>query len=159
MNVSPLAGSNPIPFESVKSFGIAVPNVNLPPTVGNGITIHNGDDMGFTEAETMFDYYFSLKLRNGSTVDFPAGHTVFVPSSPPLRADRTNTSVTVPVERPKSDYQGHFRVLSIANCVICHFYMRLLNLTADRGILADRRQLDSLHRRRSHPRRSRFSVG
>ncbi len=30
-------------------------------------------------AETMFEYYFRLALRNGSTIEYPVGHTGFIP--------------------------------------------------------------------------------
>jgi hypothetical protein len=30
-------------------------------------------------AETMFEYYFRLALRNGSTIDYPVGRTGFIP--------------------------------------------------------------------------------
>ena len=31
-------------------------------------------------SETLFEYYFAMRLKNGSTLDFPAGRASFVPA-------------------------------------------------------------------------------
>ena len=100
---------------SVKSFGVAVPNVNLPPTAVDHFSAFDAEQLGFSSTETAFDYYFHMKLRNGSTLDVPAGSTAFSPSSAPL-ADAPKRRVVVEVGRPTSD-RWSWRMDGIANCV------------------------------------------
>lgn len=73
------------------------------------------DKKSFSAHEKMFDYYFSLKLRNGSTVDVPAGQTAFIPVSSPL-IQSPKTTVTIKVERPSED-RTMWRMDYIGNCV------------------------------------------
>ncbi|ORY89133.1 hypothetical protein BCR35DRAFT_350623 [Leucosporidium creatinivorum] len=104
-----------IPLEAVKSFGIAVPNVNLPPTSRNGDFHWFPDRTRFAGSETQFDYYFSLRLRNGSSVEFPAGHAAFIPASEPLSLDVPKENVTIILERPTNDRSG-WGIPSRGNC-------------------------------------------
>lgn len=111
----PLSGDSPIPLETVKSFGIAVPNVNLPPTSRNGDFNWSPDRTRFASSETQFDYYFSILLRNGTSVEFPAGQAAFVPASEPLLLDLPKENVTIDLGRPTEE--DRWGIPSRGNCV------------------------------------------
>lgn len=78
-----------------------MPNVHLQSNPLGSNIVNGGDDKGFPKIEEIFEYCFSLKLRNGSIVDLPSGHMAFVPSVPFLAFSRSIILVTVPVEHPK----------------------------------------------------------
>jgi len=113
--LSPPSGESPIPLEAVKSFGIAVPNVNLPPTSRNGDFGWSPDQTRFARSESQFDYYFSLLLRNGTSVEYPAGQAAFIPASEPLPLNLPTENVTIVLEQPTED--DDWGSLSRGNCV------------------------------------------
>ncbi|GJN90376.1 hypothetical protein Rhopal_003387-T1 [Rhodotorula paludigena] len=53
-----------MPLRQVRSFSIAVPNVNFPPQKGDDYFGSHGHDAEFSYAESRFEFYFSLTLRN-----------------------------------------------------------------------------------------------
>ncbi|KAI5476451.1 hypothetical protein MNV49_007764, partial [Pseudohyphozyma bogoriensis] len=109
-----VAPNTSLPLESVRSFAVAVPNVNLPPSVDDGDIIYFGDQQGsFASQERDLSYRFLLSLRNGTILEYSAGHTVFLPESPreipSQNSTRDNqTRFTVEIELPvgQAFFQG-----------------------------------------------------
>ncbi|GAA5886435.1 hypothetical protein JCM6882_001638 [Rhodosporidiobolus microsporus] len=79
-----LEGANSsFPLRSIKSFQVAVPNVNFPPAKKRSY-MHYYDDEVKEEAgiEQAFEFYAAVTLKNGSVLDFPASKALFVPEQP-----------------------------------------------------------------------------
>jgi hypothetical protein len=55
-------------------------------------------------SEDLFEYYFAMRLKNGSTLDFPAGQAGFLPAGPPEQVDGVE-KIVVNFTSPRGDKQ------------------------------------------------------
>ncbi|ORY89117.1 hypothetical protein BCR35DRAFT_300929 [Leucosporidium creatinivorum] len=107
-------GEASIPLRAVKSFAIAVPNVNLPPFLKDDFSQRSlSDEEGFAASEFHFDYYFTLALRNGSNIEVPAGRSAFVPLSAPAVESTRTERVTILMDQ-KADEKERFMLFEEA---------------------------------------------
>ncbi|GAA5998557.1 uncharacterized protein JCM10292_002782 [Rhodotorula paludigena] len=93
-----------MPLRQVRSFSIAVPNVNFPPQKGDDYFGSHGHDAEFSYAESRFEFYFSLTLRNGTDVDVPASRVAFEPlvaSTDPRQGEHNLVVETTAPPRPQ----------------------------------------------------------
>ncbi|GAA5863542.1 hypothetical protein JCM8547_007280 [Rhodosporidiobolus lusitaniae] len=93
------------PLKSVKSFQVAVPNVELPPARSpeHGWS-SGGIEEQYTNAEHYFGFYASVELKNGSTLEFPASRAAFIPMSEAVEIGEE--TVTVVVRAPYEDAES-----------------------------------------------------
>ncbi|KAH8083484.1 hypothetical protein HD553DRAFT_324400 [Filobasidium floriforme] len=69
-------------FYAQRNFSVHVPNTNFPPQLESARSWGGRGDDPQTEAsftETMFEYYFVLTYKGGSTIEVPAGRAAFIP--------------------------------------------------------------------------------
>ncbi|OCF30469.1 hypothetical protein I316_07905 [Kwoniella heveanensis BCC8398] len=87
-------------INQVQSFFVHVPSTNFPPITS---THWNGMDQGQHEqmvnTETLLEYYHLIHLKNGTTLDIPAGQSGFLPDPIPWKQDGAGAGLSYQTER------------------------------------------------------------
>ncbi|WVQ97749.1 hypothetical protein IAU59_004863 [Kwoniella sp. CBS 9459] len=104
---------DPKASSQVQSFFVHVPSTNFPPIMSdhwNGMD--QGQDEQMINTETLLEYYHLVHLKNGTTLDIPAGTAGFLPDptpwkagGAPIQAEKTGWPAMVELQSPRlEDY-------------------------------------------------------
>ncbi|WVF70139.1 hypothetical protein IAT40_004927 [Kwoniella sp. CBS 6097] len=101
-------------ISQTQSFFVHVPSTNFPPIMSehwNGMD--QGQDEQMINTETMLEYYQLVHLKNGTTLDIPAGRAGFLPDSTPWSQEnasetqKTKWPAKVELQSPRlEEYSG-----------------------------------------------------